>query len=385
MSHDPKDHGHSHGKDCGHDHSHSHEGGCCGHSHETKKACCSHDHAHSHKHDHGGDCCGHDHKAEKSNCGHDHSHDGDCCGHDHKDGGDAEWTRKYFLSMQAVVLLLIGGLMCYFIVSGRIDGRDGTTPYVVGNFKLLVLGGGLGIVLMGVFNWLMRNRSAGCGHDHGDENCDGHEHEGGHTHHHDGSVAGRAITLLVLSGTIAAAAVMTPDQFTAKYLLSKGEAYRGDAKSAQKFKQENPELAAATAKGGFTLEKVEQYVKRTKDGNFPLSVVNLHYMSSDPEYARVMEGQPIETTGQVVKDTVNPGPGHLRVFTLQVTCCAADARPFSIPVVFENGVTPDHVEMGWYVVTGKLSFTQERGIKMAVINATNLKATLRPADQRPDF
>ena len=123
-------------------------------------------------------------------------------------------------------------------------------------------------------------------------------------------------------------------------------------------------------------------MKRTKDGNFPLSVVNLHYMSGDPEYADVMDGQGVETTGQVVKDQVNPGPGHLRVVTMMVTCCAADARPYSIPVVFD-GAVPDYVEMGWYEITGKLEFTRERGMKMALLKATGLKATIRPADQRP--
>ena len=304
---------------------------------------------------------------------------------------DAEWTRRFFLALQAVVLIMIGGLMCYFVASGRIEGRNGTIPYVVGGFKVLVLTGGLGIMLMGIFNWLMRDRSAGCSHSHEGDCCgstgeEDHGHDDhGHTHHHEGSVTGRAFTLLILSGSLASAAVLTPDQFSTAYLLKKGEAYRSNAGNPEAFAKANPGLAAAAAQEGFTLAKVEEYVKRTKDGNFPLSVVNLHYMSSDPEYARVMEGQPVETTGQVVKDTVNPGPGHLRVFTLQVTCCAGDARPYSIPVIFEPGSVPDFVEMGWYVVTGKLEFTTERGIKMARLRATGLKATIRPADLRPDF
>ncbi len=381
-----------------HQHDHKHEGpDCCGHDH--------HDHAAEakapdHKHD---DCCGHEHHdhpaGEKDpvhkhggheGCGHDHVHD-EHCAHDHTDDGeDAEWTRRFFIALQAVVLIMMGGVLCYFVASGRIDGKNPDSPYVTGWFKTLALCGGLGIMVMGVFNWLMRGKEAACGHDHSaDDGCDhdhGSEAPAPH-HHHEGSVMGRAMTLLVLSGSVAAAAMLTPDQFSSRYLQHKAEAYRGDSGSQQRMAAANPALAAARAAEpangvGLTLAKIEEYVKRTKDGNFPLSVVNLHYMSGDPEYADVMEGQMIETTGQVVKDQVNPGPGHLRVVTMMVTCCAADARPYSIPVVFE-GPAPDHVEMGWYEITGKLEFTRERGMKMALVRAKDMKATIRPADQRP--
>lgn len=285
---------------------------------------------------------------------------------------------------------MIGGIICYFVVSGRIDARNPDAPYVKGGFKVLALAGGIGIMVMGIFNWLMRNRSVDCGHDHGGEACD-HDHgdEPGHLHHHDGSVAGRALTLLLLSGSMAAATMLTPDQFSSKHIQFKAEANRGDANSRKDLASLNPGLAAAkadgaTAAGGFTLEKVEQYLKRTKDGNFPLSVMNLHYMGSDPEYAAVMDGQSIETVGQVVKDVIHPGPGNLRVVTMQVTCCAADARPYSVPVEFE-GNAPEHVEMGWYTITGKLEFTRERGMKMAKLKAKSLTPTLRPKDQKPTF
>lgn len=285
---------------------------------------------------------------------------------------------------------MIGGIMCYFVASGRIDGHNPSTPYVTGWFKMLALCGGLGIMVMGVFNWLMRNKAVDCGHDHGDGDGCAHDHGTGgegapHVHSHDGSVAGRALTLLVLSGSIAAATMLTPDQLSSRYVQFKAEAYKGDANSADRLSKANPSLAAAKADGGgtggFTLEKVEQYLKRTKDGNFPLSVMNLHYMGSDPEYANVMEGQMVETTGQVVRDEINPGSGHLRVVTMQVTCCAADARPYSIPVIFD-GNAPEYVEMGWYTVTGKLEFTRERGMKMALLKAKSLTPTLRPSDQR---
>jgi len=283
---------------------------------------------------------------------------------------------------------MIGGIMCYFVASGRIDGQNPQSPYVTGWFKVLVLCGGLAIMVMGVFNWLMRNRTVDCGHDHGgDADSENHALPGqpaAYPHTHEGSVLGRAVTLLLLSGSVAAATMLTPDQLSSRYVQFKAASYGNDRNSAARLAKESPGLAAAKAQGGFTLEKVEQYLKRTPEGNFPLSVMNLHYMSADPEYATVMEGQMVETTGQVVKDEINPGPGHLRVVTMQVTCCAADARPYSIPIVFE-GKLPDYVEMGWYNITGKLEFTRERGMKMAMLKATNLTATVRPPEQRMPF
>ena len=392
MSH-RHDHSHEGHECCGHDHPHQHEPGLetqsdflkaesAKHEHVHGSECCGHAHGHAHDHDH---THAHDHEQENN---HEHDHD-----HNHEHA-DAAWTRRFFAFLQAVVLLMIGGVMCYFVASGRIDGRNPDTPYVVGWFKVLALCGGLGIMVMGVFNWLMRNRAVDCGHDHGAGDAAGccagepHEHDAAaapHVHTHEGGVMGRAVTLLLLSGSVAAATILTPDQLSSRYVQFKAAAYGNDRTSAAGLAKESPALTSAKSQGGgLTLEKVEQYLKRTKDGNFPLSVMNLHYMSSDPEYADVLEGQMVETTGQVVKDEINPGPGHLRVVTMQVTCCAADARPYSIPVVFENGA-PDYVEMGWYDIAGKLEFTRERGMKMAMLKAKSLQATVRPADQRTTF
>jgi uncharacterized membrane protein YcgQ (UPF0703/DUF1980 family) len=321
------------------------------------------------------ECCGHEHDPA-------HSHAHGCCGHSH--GNDA-WTRGFFACLQGFVLVMIGAVMCYFVASGRIDGRNPQTPYVTGWFKGLALCGGLGLIVMGVFNLITRRREVDCGHDHGHDHAQEGEGEEPLFHSHEGSVAGRALTLLVLSGSVAAAAMFTPDQLSSRYIQYKASAYGADRNSAARLKQVNPELAKASA-GGLTLEKVKEYLKPDNAGNFPISVVNLHYMGGDPEYAAVMENQPVVTTGQVVKDELNPGPGNLRVFTMQVTCCAADARPYSIPVVFD-GPAPDYVEMGWYNVTGTIGFTQERGIKVARVIAKKdgLQATIRPAPQGPSF
>ena len=193
------------------------------------------------------------------------------------------------------------------------------------------------------------------------------------------------LTALFLSGSIAAAAILTPDQFSEKYLAQKTRALMnrttGDApESAAPV----PEKAIEAAAGGLTLALVEKYQPRNKDGNFELGVMQLYYSGSDEEYARIMKGQPVETIGQVVKDEVVPGSSRLRIFTLQVTCCAADARPYSIPVEF-TGTPPEHRDMGWYKITGTIDYVDERGVRTALLRATDMQPSLRPKDLRATF
>ncbi len=388
------------------------------HSHASCSHGCSHDHKHDHKHDH------HDH--------HDHAHTptpATAATDSPESSDDSAWNQQFLLFLEMLVLIMIAAVIAYFIASGRIDGAAPNMPYLQGYFKILALIGGLALAVMGIFNFLMRRRAVGCSHDHDHHDhdhshshsadcshshdhdhsscthdhshqkdaatCCSHDHShdhstetAAHAHHHHGSPMGRAAALLFLSGSITAAAVLTPDEFSPRYMEQKARALMGRSNGAA------PESAApvpakaladATATGsGLTLALVEKYQPRNKDGNFELGVMQLYYSGSDEEYARVMKDQPVETIGQVVKDEVVPGANRLRVFVLQVTCCAADARPYSIPVVFD-GPLPEYQEMGWYKITGTVNYADERGVRTAVLKASSITPSLRPKDQRATF
>ncbi|HEX2747087.1 MAG TPA: DUF1980 domain-containing protein, partial [Verrucomicrobiales bacterium] len=230
-------HDHSHG----HDH---HDGECCGHGHSHKEQTCSHGHEHgeecshghvhsskcSHEHEHG-EQCAHSHEHEHVHGPHcSHGHD-----HEHEDAqADAEWTRRFFLVLQAVVLMMIGGVMCFFVASGRIN------YFLAPTFRALALWGGIGIMVMGLFNLLVNHSKKECCHDH-----DHDDDDSGHVHSHEGSVAGRAVTLLLLSSSIAAAAILTPDRQTSQYLMYKESAARRNGINSERLKKENPGLASA--------------------------------------------------------------------------------------------------------------------------------------------
>jgi uncharacterized membrane protein YcgQ (UPF0703/DUF1980 family) len=390
------------------------------HSHSSCSHGCTHDHDHKHgpeDHDHGHK---HDHAAPAPAAE-------SAAATTTESPDDSAWNQQFLLFLEMLVLIMIAAVIAYFIASGRIDGAAPNMPYLQGYFKILALIGGLALAVMGIFNFLMRRRAVGCSHDHDHHDhshshsadcshahdhdhsscshdhshqkdaatCCSHDHShnhssdaAAHAHHHHGSPMGRAAALLFLSGSITAAAVLTPDEFSPRYMEQKARALMGrsnGAAPASAAPVPAKALADANATGsGLTLALVEKYQPRNKDGNFELGVMQLYYSGSDEEYARVMKDQPVETIGQVVKDEVVPGAGRLRVFVLQVTCCAADARPYSIPVVFD-GPLPEYQEMGWYKITGTVNYADERGVRTAVLKASSITPSLRPKDQRATF
>jgi uncharacterized membrane protein YcgQ (UPF0703/DUF1980 family) len=336
----------------GHDHAHDHDHKDCGHDHDHahKKGCCGHDHGHEHKHEHS--TCGHDH----------HHHEG--CGHEHHDHKD-------------------------------------------------------------------------CGHDNGKkEGCCGHDH--GHAHTHEGhahgileesSWPGRIAVLLILAAPLSWAALYTPDRYSPNAVVNKGlyDPNYADTSRAEQFSLQNkaaktpakpdtgaakaattgpasmppPGVAAASAAvadgskkvnekdipkpaqesksyGSFTLEDLKAQVPQSKDGNFILEVPELYYTGGDLEVQKVLTGQMVETIAQVLPEKVNNAEGHrLRIFRMLVQCCAADARPYSVPVDFGKKA-PEFKEMSWVKVVGKMNYKKEGEQTVPIIEATKVEETTAP-------
>ena len=356
-SHDHS-HDHVHTPDCGHDHSHNHvHTPDCGHDH-------SHDHDHSHKHVHTPDC-GHDHSHDHDHsqkhvhtpdCGHDHSHDHD---HSHK----------------------------------HVHTPD-------------------------------------CGHDHSHE---------GHTHAHgmleESGWTGRFTAAAILIVPITLAALNSPDQFSPRVAENKGlyapnyaDTSRADEFSLKKAASPTSPLADLTAQpkpspdtppaskpppsptdlppaqttpagtdapvsasggntgtpapaqsfGSFTLADLEAQVPKSAAGNFILDVPEIYYTGGDIEVQKVLTGQSVETIAQILPEKVNNDDGHrLRIFRMLVQCCAADARPYSIPLDFGKKA-PDLKEMSWVKVIGTMTYKQEGGQTVPVLEAKSIEETTAP-------
>lgn len=398
-------------------------------------------------------------------------------------------TQRIVIHLVSVALLLIwGGVMLYFYASGRIVNY--LPPLSEGWFRPMALAGGIGLIILGIFNIAtMGSDDAGCddcghdhahkhgddccghdhkhdcGHDHGhahshshdhkhdEAGCCGHDHghspthahDHGHSHehhdHHDhahgileeSGAIGRTVAILILGVPIMVAAALTPDRFSARAVINKGlyspnysDTSRADqfslrktddrkpANSAVAKVQDQPPAgsvtepgkvvdaagkpmeetppsaapagkagtdappAAAQSYGSFTLEDLKQQVPMSSDGNFILEVPELFYTAGDLEVQKVITGQMIETTAQVLPEKVNNEDGkRLRIFRMLVQCCAADARPFSVPVEFEEKA-PDLKEMTWVKLVGKMEYRQENGQTVPLIKATKIEETTEP-------
>ena len=130
--------------------------------------------------------------------------------------------------------------------------------------------------------------------------------------------------------------------------------------------------------GSFTLEDLKAQVPQSKEGHFILEVPELYYTGGDLEVQKVLAGQMVETTAQVLPEKVNNEDGHrLRIFRMLVQCCAADARPFSVPVDFGKKA-PDLKEMSWVKVVGKMTYKKEGDQTVPVIEATQMDETTAP-------
>jgi len=93
----------------------------------------------------------------------------------------------------------------------------------------------------------------------------------------------------------------------------------------------------------------------------------------------VLAGQGVETIGQVMAEMINDNGKRLRIFRVFMECCAADKRPLAIPVEFPESL-PQYKEMGWYKVTGKMSYREEGGLTVPVLEAETFAETEEPEE-----
>lgn len=147
---------------------------------------------------------------------------------------------------------------------------------------------------------------------------------------------------------------------------------------AQKAAASTSGTAEAKSYGSFSLEDLKKQVPQSKEGNFILEVPEIYYTAGDQEIQKVITGQPVETVAQVLPEKVNNDSGHrLRIFRMLIQCCAADARPYSVPVDFGKKA-PEFKDMTWVKVTGKMSYKKEGDQIVPIIEATGMEETTAP-------
>lgn len=303
------------------------------------------------------------------------------------------------------ILLAWASVLLYFFTSGRVNAL------LTENFRVLPLVAGLGLLVVALFNLFTANAAGGCcdhehDHDHGhDENegCCGHDdhpHDHHHHHHHEAhheaqkaeipphrpshddhtlmTVLATAVIVLV---PLIGGASLARDRFSKDTLVNKG-LYDNDSGASR----EKP-AAKASAKPDesnpleYTLADLEKQVRRSPEGNFMIPVASLFYSAADEELARVLAGQPVETTGQVVPEISENDPEgtRLRLYRLFVSCCLADARPLAFSIDF--GKTPPKLpEESWVKVVGKMAYPEVENRKVPILEVDSIETIPEPED-----
>lgn len=359
-SHDDHDH-----KDCGHDHAHKHGEGCGhDHSHDHKNGACGHDHGHEHAHDH--ETCGHDH--DHKDCGHDHSHDHakkeGCCGHDHGHSHSHEGHAHGILDESSwpgriAVLLILAAPLSWAALS--------TPDRYSAN----------AIVNKGLYdpNYTDTSRAEQFSLQNKAKNA--------------GQPVTASKTVKVTTEKVAdqPPAMVSPQTLGAAGTPAKpantpppGVAAASAAAAETNTPPKNIPAPAQASKsyGTFTLEDLKKQVPQSKEGNFILEVPELYYTGGDVEVQKVLTGQMVETVAQILPEKVNNADGHrLRIFRMLVQCCAADARPYSVPVDFGKKA-PDFKDMTWVKVVGKMGYKKEGTQTVPIIEVSKVEETTAP-------
>ncbi|WP_035609731.1 TIGR03943 family protein [Haloferula sp. BvORR071] len=261
---------------------------------------------------------------------------------------------KFQRLLSSVALTTWGGVLVYFYASGRI------VKYLAADFHPLVLGGGLGLIVVGLFNLLTATQAASCGHDHGPE--DSHDHESLDLN----PIAALAILLLPLGFSV----MNTKDAFSTGALAAKG---LYDAPSESR----TPALEAMLPT--LTREIIEKQHPKNSAGFHEFSLMELFFSNGDPEMRGLVEGMAVETEGRMVKDPEG-GAKQRRIYRLFITCCAADSQAIPIIVRFKDGV-PEVKEGAWMKLSGTMRFPDEGEGPIPVLEVDHSEEGTAPPEE----
>ena len=266
--------------------------------------------------------------------------------------------QRVLFSLAAIVW---GVLMVAFYVSGKIDA------YLVENFRIYCLIGGLGLCVLGLFTLLTaRDRSPGCGHDHGDgQGCD---------HDHEESDLNPFFGLIMMLVPVLLCAAFTEHRYS-------------DEAIQRKIRNANPPPISSIFSSKppvYDREFLAKTKKRTESGAYEIPLMEVSIASADEEMRETLSGLDVSITGQIVPETVrNPEGNRLRLFKLFMTCCAADSRPVSTILEFPDASLPDYDRAAWYAAEGTLAFEVDGNVMVPVISVKTIERVPTPRGQSP--
>jgi uncharacterized repeat protein (TIGR03943 family) len=204
---------------------------------------------------------------------------------------------------------------------------------------------------------------------------------------------GKILTFLILLLPISAAAVFSPESFSANLVKNRGmitDVSQLGAVPRVSTAPVEPPLptnlpdapAAVTPTPAQPAEMAPgDYLQRTADGTIIAEVLDLLYAAQDNTLRKDFENKRIELIGQLMPDSAPEGEAPSKRFKavrMFMTCCAADARPIAALVEAES--VPDLPEMTWIKVTGTSTFPIEKGRRISVLKADKVEKTTPPEE-----
>ncbi|HEX8295773.1 MAG TPA: DUF1980 domain-containing protein [Chthoniobacteraceae bacterium] len=216
--------------------------------------------------------------------------------------------------------------------------------------------------------------------------------------------SGKVLTFLILLLPISAAAMFSPEGFSANAVRNRGVitdasvlgAPRRSSSGAPKpldlplpTKDPAPSASAAvstqppapegTAAGAsFTLPApAADYLQRTPEGHIAAEVMDLLYAAQDNALRRDFEGKTVQLVAQLMPDAENNASGkRFKAVRMFMTCCAADARP--VATLVESDKKLEVGEMSWIKITGTATFPLENGRRISLLKASRVEPTSPP-------
>jgi uncharacterized repeat protein (TIGR03943 family) len=302
------------------------------------------------------------------------------------------WAAKIF---NGITLLGLGGVLIAFFINGRID------QYLHPQFRLWELAGGIGFCVAGAI-YLVTKKSMDCCVD------------GQCIHSNPRSPVRAMMALSVITVPLVAGAVLSKDSYDQQAILNRGFVQdasglplRNVAKDATPATNPNQPAIPSEALGGDKDESAsasaiepplpqdgsgntasqdttgqgskddgsEQYLPRAEDGNVALEVSDLLYSQTEESLRKLFSGKTIEVIGQYL-----PGAdkSEFRIVRMFIWCCAADARPISVPVKTQGPV--QIADMSWVKVIGQPEFEPNGDRTKVVLKAAQVLPTDPPAE-----
>lgn len=249
----------------------------------------------------------------------------------------------------SVCVLVWGAVLLFFYQSAYLDA------YIDAKFQLVLLIGGLGCMVVGLFTACTFRIESDCHHG---EDCS-HDHESSDIH-----------------PIIAVLVIIVPLLFSVVWTEHKIDDVQIAKQSAQDVDPASMRFLADLPP--FTKETLDQTRQKTADGFYEMNLIELFYSAGDAELERVFTGLNFETVAMIREEpNRNPKGNRMRLYRLFMTCCAADMKTIPLSIEFESDL-PQFEPNTWVKVGGEMYYEQVKGVTYPVLKIKRIEPTEAP-------